>query len=241
MIKIAICDDESIFGYKLKSLVERYLSHTNEFYEIDVFNSGKAFTELGPSIAKYHIIFLDINMKDMDGIKTASKIREFLEDVYVVFVTAFINYTLDGYKVKAFRYLLKNTANFEDALYECMDSIFKELNIEDKQKTLKFIEGEQTFSVKRLQYVESNLHKLTFHIVEKELIERTVIETLNNIEHMIDDNNFLRIHQSYLVNLLYADHIEGYNLILIDNKSLPIAKSRFASVKKRIYQYRGAI
>lgn len=241
MIKIAVCDDESVFGYKLKSLLEGYLTQANELYEIDIFSSGKKFIELGPSIAKYHIVFLDINMEDMNGIETASKIREFLEDVYVVFVTAFINYTLEGYKVKAFRYLLKNTVNFEDALHECMDSISKELNIKDEQKTLKFIEGEQTFSVKRLQYVESNLHKLTFHIIEKELIERTVIETLNNIEHMINDGSFLRVHQSYLVNLRYVDHIEGYNLILTDNKALPIAKARFVCVKKRVYQYRGAI
>ena len=55
-------------------------------------------------------------MDEIDGIVTAQKIREYSSEVYIVFVTAYINYSLEGYKVGASRYLLKNNINFDDSI-----------------------------------------------------------------------------------------------------------------------------
>lgn len=66
---------------------------------------------------------MDINMEEMDGIDTAKRIRQFHSDTCIVFVTAFISYALEGYKVNAVRYLMKDT--LEAALPECMDAILK--------------------------------------------------------------------------------------------------------------------
>lgn len=96
--------------------------------EIDMFNSGKELLGLGTDLLGYNIIFLDINMDEMDGIMTAHKIREYSMDIYIVFVTAYVNYSLEGYKVDATRYLLKNTINFDESIYECMDTILHKMN-----------------------------------------------------------------------------------------------------------------
>ena len=55
-------------------------------------------------------------MDDVDGIVTAQKIREYSSEIYIVFVTAYINYSLEGYKVDAIRYLLKNNTNLEASI-----------------------------------------------------------------------------------------------------------------------------
>lgn len=67
-------------------------------------------------------------MDEIDGIMTAHKIREYSMDIYIVFVTAYVNYSLEGYKVDATRYLLKNTINFDESIYECMDAILHKMN-----------------------------------------------------------------------------------------------------------------
>lgn len=67
-------------------------------------------------------------MDEIDGIMTAHKIREYSMDIYIVFVTAYVNYSLEGYKVDATRYLLKNTINFDESIYECMDTILHKMN-----------------------------------------------------------------------------------------------------------------
>ena len=64
-------------------------------YEIDEFESGNEFINLGINMTKYDIVFLDINMDEMDGIETAQEIRKVSNDIFIVFVTAFINYAVE--------------------------------------------------------------------------------------------------------------------------------------------------
>lgn len=111
MFRIAICDDEKIFRDDLKEILIRYMTDRGIMLEIDTFSSGKEFVELGIEMVKYKIVFLDINMDELDGIMTAKKIRENSKDMFIVFVTAFVNYTIEGYKVDAVRYILKDNKN----------------------------------------------------------------------------------------------------------------------------------
>lgn len=123
MFRIAICDDEKIFRADLKEILTRYMTDRGIMLEIDTFSSGKEFVELGIEMVKYKIVFLDINMDELDGIMTAKKIRENSKDMFIVFVTAFVNYTIEGYKVDAVRYILKDNKNLVASVYECMDAI----------------------------------------------------------------------------------------------------------------------
>lgn len=114
MMKIAICDDEKEFRDLIRVYIEDYLDTKEILYTIDTFDSGEMFLCEGESIPENSIIFLDINMEGMDGITTAKKIRERGINSYIVFVTAYIDYSLEGYKVGAVRYLLKNGYNLQE-------------------------------------------------------------------------------------------------------------------------------
>ena len=87
---------------------------------------------------QYQIIFLDINMKQMDGIETAKNVRAYTEESFVVFVTAYIDYSLEGYQVGASRYILKNNLNFREQIYECMDAITKKMKCFLTRKIFRF-------------------------------------------------------------------------------------------------------
>lgn len=117
MFRIAICDDEKIFRDDLKEILIRYMTDRGIMLEIDTFSSGKEFVELGIEMVKYKIVFLDINMDELDGIMTAKKIRENSKDMFIVFVTAFVNYTIEGYKVDAVRYILKDNKNLVASVF----------------------------------------------------------------------------------------------------------------------------
>ena len=92
--------------------------------KIDEFESGKDFISLGINLAKYDIVFLDVNMDELDGMETAQKIRKVSNDVFIVFVTAFITCAPQGYSVGAIRYILKNNVNFPELIFECMDASY---------------------------------------------------------------------------------------------------------------------
>lgn len=241
MIKAAICDDEKVFGEKLKDLVGEYLKKRGEEFQIDSYSSGIELTALEDKVRQYDIVFLDINMEEQDGIETAKKIRSFSDDIYIVFVTAFINYTLKGYEVGAFRYLMKNVPNFNDSLEECMDSFFKKMNISLDEKNYWFIEGELSFYVKNLVYVESHLHNLDFYIKGKGIQIYHLQSTLNRIEQELNNEMFVRIHQSYLVNLAYVDTIDKDHIVLRDKIKLPVSRSQYKNVYNRVFKYKGSV
>lgn len=109
MLKIAICDDEKYYRDRIENLLKAYLQEHNLNAELVLFQSGESFISQQENLVKYDIVFLDINMNEMDGIETAMRIRRFYSSTYIIFVTAFIDYALEGYKVNAVRYIMKNT------------------------------------------------------------------------------------------------------------------------------------
>lgn len=241
MFKIAICDDENYFTEELKKILSDCMLKKGLVFKIDTYSSGAKLISLGIGMLQYSIIFLDINMDEVDGIMTAKKIREVSKEAFIVFVTAFVNYTLEGYKVDAIRYLLKGGNNFKSAIDECINAIIEKMNYTIVTKSFHFNEGVKEIALERLLYIESRLHKLEFHVQEDKMKVYTIYATLNNLEADLQDNDFVRIHQSYLVNLKYIMSIERYQATLTDGTILIIPKARYTYVKDKFIAYRGEI
>ena len=241
MFKIAICDDENYFIEELKQIISDCMLKKGLVFKIDTYSPGAKFISLGIGMLQYSIIFLDINMNEVDGIMTAKKIREVSKEAFIVFVTAFVNYTLEGYKVDAIRYLLKGGNNFKGAIDECINAIIEKMNYTIVTKKFNFNEGVKEVAVERLLYVESRLHKLEFHVMEEDMKIYTMYETLNNFESELLDNDFVRIHQSYLVNLKYVMSVVRYQAVLTDGTILVIPKARYTYVKDKFIAYRGEV
>lgn len=241
MFRIAICDDEKIFRDDLKEILIRYMTDRGIMLEIDTFSSGKEFVELGIEMVKYKIVFLDINMDELDGIMTAKKIRENSKDMFIVFVTAFVNYTIEGYKVDAVRYILKDNKNLFASVYECMDAIHEKMDYKITWAEFDFCEGTRKVSLNRILYIESKLHKLEFHVMEDCLQKYTLQGTLNEIDDKFAGNDFLRIHQSFLVNMKFIKNISRYRVLLNNGILLDIARARYKYVEEKFIAYRGEV
>ena len=241
MLNIAICDDEKYFRNEIRGILEKYLSAGGIVCSIDDFSSGEELTDLGIGMQKYDIVFLDINMDQMDGIDAARKIRENSKDIFIVFVTAYIDYTIEGYKVDAFRYILKNNNMLEGSIEECLDAIREKMAYEVEKKEFDFSEGKKTVSLERILFIESNLHRLIFHIMEDSLKQYTIYMTLDDMEKEFEGKGFIRIHQSYLVNVKHVNSISRYYLVLNNGTRLPIPRARYNDVQEVITEYKGAI
>lgn len=103
-------------------------------------------------------------------------------------------------------------------------------------KKFCFQEGNKNIALQKIVYIESILHKIIFHILDKEITCYTMYETLNNISEVFT-NDFVRIHQSYLVNLKFVKNIMGKNLLLFNDVTLPISRSRMKEVYKKVAIY----
>lgn len=249
MINVAVCDDEKPFLNMMKKYLDGYFGKRDIEYSLECYSSGKDLLSDGIGASHFDIIFLDINMEELDGIKVAREIRRYSDDVYIVFVTAYVKYSVEGYKVDAIRYILKSVDSLKESMDECLNTIIKKMNYRVPMKRFIFNECEKEVNIERIVYIESSLHRLEFHIMEDSLKAYTMYETLNNMEKELKDYKFVRVHQSQLVNLKYitglnehSKKIQGARIVTLSTgEELIVPKARFKSVKKEIVAYRGEL
>ncbi|MDE6365895.1 MAG: LytTR family DNA-binding domain-containing protein [Lachnospiraceae bacterium] len=236
MLQIAVCDDEQFYREKILSLVRQYLDHQNIEYTFQLYGSGEQFLAQYENNVKYDIVFMDISMNGLNGIQTASQMCSFHNTTYLVFVTAFIDYALEGYKVNAVRYIMKDTLN--TAIPECLDAILQKMKL--AKVIFSFMDGERTLYTDNILYIESQRHKAFFHYMQAGIETFQLYEKLDNIEKLLSEHGFLRIHKSYLVNMKHIRKICSYSAILDTGEELPIPRLRFQTVKEQFITYKGS-
>ena len=226
-MKIAVCDDDKRDIARIKKLVKAYDADNNIVLSISEYESGSELLKAISNGENVDIIFLDINMDDMDGLSVAKRIREIDDDVPIIFVTAFMNYALDGYKVKASRFLIKD--DLDKTFDECMDDICKD--IRKKSKTIAFncVEGEMRLKASDIILIETSGHK---NLIKLKNETYQIYEKLDGLEEMLKGYGFLRSHISFLVNMAHIRGINSYVLTLDDGRQLPVPKARYKQVRQ---------
>ena len=233
-MNIIICDDRIDDRNNLSDLLSNYGEKKNYEFTITEYESGEQLCEEQSALEACQLLFLDINMQGMDGLKTAMRIKEKYPKLPVVLVTAYMNYALDGYKVKASRFLLKD--NLADTIEECMDDLIAEINKNSRILEFRFVEGMIKLYADDIIYIETELHKNVFY-TEKGTFQ--IYKKLDELENELKNMGFVRAHLSFLVNMKYITKISSYVMTLTTGKKIPVPKARYAQVKREYMLYKG--
>ncbi len=181
-MKIAVCDDSREDRGALRALLEA----CGHDFEIREYGSGaELYADMG-YVRECGIVFLDINMEGMDGLEAAGKIKAECPKVHIVLVTAYVNYALDGYKVKASRFLLKD--DLEQTLPECVEDILRE----ERMVEFGFVEGSVRLRVDDIIYIETSKHKNVFYTAGETY---SIYKKMDELEAELAGMGFVRIHQ----------------------------------------------
>lgn len=218
MLKLAICDDESVFRKDLRKIISTELDLCGIDYQIIEFTCGEELVD-SLDCADYQMIFLDIEMKALDGISTAKELRSLKNHGEIIFVTSHPDFVFQGYEVRALNYIMK--PNERDKIVsvlhtalEAQDiSLEKFYVIEQKGKSIRL-------PLSSVKYFASD--RRIVHAVTTE--ERySFYEKLSELETQLPDT-FIRIHSRYLLNLKYLGELKG-NSVTVDGESLPVSRS----------------
>ncbi len=239
MLKIAICDDEQFHRENLRSHILSCTKQNDIPCEIDLYASGTQLVDLGIEIMQYNAIYLDINMEDMDGIALAKLLRECSKEIPIIFVTAFMAHTIEGYTVNALRYILKGREDFLSLVCESLGAVMEKINYQTAKHNFQFPNGTRSISLDRVLYIESKLHQVEIHVMENEMKHYTLQGKLSEIEESLEGYQFLRVHQSYLVNMKYIKEICRYKAVLTHLQEIPIPKVRFKEVQNKYIEFCG--
>lgn len=170
-------------------------------------------------------------MKEMNGMETAYAIREKNQNVDIVFITIMMDYALEGYRVDAVRYILKD--DLESLLPECMDTILQKK--QEKKMEFPFVGGKRKVLLKEILFIESKSHQLWFERIRENLY---MYGQINDLELILSNYDFVRTHQSFLVNLVHIEKINNYLLYLSNGAEIPVTKQRYAKVKEQYLSYK---
>ena len=231
---IAVCDDDKFYLDKIQSIISGILSQRRISFFLDTYQSGEAFMQEMASLQKYDLIFLDIEMQGTNGVEIARKIRKNNFEMAIVFVTVMMGEMCKGYSVGAFRYILKD--EITEGIHECLEAFFyKE---ENKERMMEFpcVGGTRKIRLKYIIYLESQNHKVYIYLKNKEVLE--IYERLDVLEKLIDSEEYVRVHKSYLVNMGYIHKIHGYQVHLREEMTIPVAKSRYGDVKEQYLRFK---
>jgi len=230
-MRIAVCDDEEQYRIQLKALLEKIGGILDT--EIDTFSNGEWLLDAFRKNS-YDIIFLDIEMPEMDGITLARKIREISDKANIVFLTGHVEYALEGYEVNALRYLTKPVQT--DKLKEVMRFV-GEKNRNKKQLIIKEDGEEILLDIDEIIYMEAQNQNVLIHTKKKNHLIRY---NLGEYEEELKKDGFFRIHRGYLIPLSKVKKLVKNDVILEGRDgdiTLPVSRNALKSLKEALYAF----
>ena len=217
-MRIAVVEDDKQSREKLKAFLLDYAqTHSLEF-DIMEYPDGAAIADGYRPV--YDIIFLDIEMPHLDGMRTAQLIREKDEHVILVFITNVARYAVKGYEVQALDYILKPLTY--ESFSSKMDRIIRMVKRrEEKNVVLSTSDGLKRVPVNQIFYVEALRHQIAYHTENGEILVRG---SLKDAELLLDSYGFEKCNSGFLVNLRYVRGIADDEAV-VGNNRLPVSRA----------------
>ena len=220
-ISCLIVDDEAV----ARDIIANHLSKIKKIEVVSACsNAIEAFNYINNHVID--LVFLDINMPEISGISFAKSINK---NIKIIFTTAYRDYAVEGFELKAVDYLLK-PISFERLLkgvntyFEIYTKPESKLVEENPSHDFMFVRSDRIMikiNFDDIIFIESYSDYIKIHLTEKTIVTR---ETISAIEAKLPKEKFLRIHRSYIIALPQIESFTNEQ-IAISNKSLPISRS----------------
>jgi two-component system LytT family response regulator len=237
MIKAIIIDDEIHCRKTLGMLLKEYCPGVEVTEQCSEAESGLAAIQKH----KPDLVFLDIEMPNMNGFEMLEKLPEI--NFEIIFTTSYDQYAIKAFRFSALDYLLKPVGREElqtavqkiarrmqFPLPQQLEILLQKLHqpVSSVQKiALPTMEGLQMIAVNSIISCESDSNYTIFFLKNKQKL--IVSRPLKEIEEMLDEYSFLRVHNSYLINLNEIDKYvkgEGGYLVMTDGTSIDVSRSK---------------
>lgn len=195
MIRIALVEDEAEVRAQLQGYVQRHTRQYGTEFAVTEFADGMELLDDYRPV--YDILFLDVEMKHLDGMETARRVRELDKDVIIVFITNMAQYAIGGYAVGALDYVLKPVPYFafSQQLLKAVSRLEKRAK---RYLTVPVEGGLRRLDTASIYYLESEGHRVHFYTDEGDFSAPGALKTF---EEKLADCPFARCNSGYLVNL----------------------------------------
>jgi DNA-binding LytR/AlgR family response regulator len=220
-LSCVIIDDEPL----AIDVIARHISQTSFLALAQRFtNPVRAFEYLSEN--RVDILFIDIQMPDLSGIELVHNLEY---KPIIIFTTAFDKYALDGFKVDAVDYLLKpvDYPEFLKATEKAKQWISAKSKFSDLKTDKEFLFIKSEYKIIRIdfnsiKYIEGMSEYVRIHREQNKSVMSLL--SLKSLEDHLPEDQFMRVHKSFIINLKKISEIENNFIVCIDGKTIPVSK-----------------
>lgn len=221
MINICIVEDEVEQANLLRSYLSKYEQDTDKHFQVTHLTDGIDLVD--DYKGQFDIILLDIQMKHLDGMAAAEKIRKVDADVVIIFITSTVQYAVQGYAVDALGYVLKPVpyTAFAQLIEKAVsrvkaksEKVYIKVTVDDRQLKL---------DCATVIYIESQRNNVIIHTDSQDYV---TAGPLKKFEELLYNHGFSKCHNAYIVNLAQVEAVQKEEVILSNGTRLPISRAR---------------
>ena len=235
MLFIGICDDEKIALDIISGAVQKAFASYESETHIDLFSEP---SDLWNALAKqtYDLIFLDINMKEMNGIELGRRMLSLQSKPDIVYVSNNTERVFETFEVNPFGFVRKDKffTDIAGVIERYMSKIKQE-----KRRLLRFELHDRggliALDASYLKYVECLRNEQILYMDGQE--NKSIRSRMQKLEEMLVPYGFLRIHKGYLVNCRYIKRFDKNTVTLGTGEELPVGRSKHAESMDEYMKY----
>ena len=232
MIRIALVEDEAEVRAQLQGYVQRHTRQYGTEFAVTEFADGMELLDDYRPV--YDILFLDVEMKHLDGMETARRVRELDKDVIIVFITNMAQYAIGGYAVGALDYVLKPVPYF--AFSQQLQKAVNQLTRRVRHYLAVPVDGGmRRLDAATIYYIESEGHRVHFYTEDGDF---SAPGALKAWEEKLEPHGFARCNSGYLVNLAYVSSVQ-MNTVQVGPHQLQVSRPRRKAFLEALADYIG--
>lgn len=235
MLRIAVVEDQPDIRESLCGFIREYAqAHGREIETTPYADGAQIAQNYQPG---YDVIFLDVEMPQLDGFGAAERIRAVDREVVLVFITNMAQYAIRGYEVEAMDYILKPVEY--QAFCTRLERVIQRVERRRGGQVVLQLAGGgmQVLNTGDILYLETRSRMLYYHTAEQEYAVRG---SLAGAEKQLAEYQFVRCNQCYLVNLRHVCAVEN-EFVHVGQDRLEISRRQRASFLAAVASYLGGV
>lgn len=233
MINIAIVDNEKSVLENISGILSDMRGESDDIH-IDTYEKAKDFLAAFETV-RYQILISDMDMPEMNGIEMGKKARDCDPNIYIIFLTAYVEYAIESYRMEAYQYILKEDVE------ERLPEIIKRLIGIVRNHSVKYCYiGSDTHRIKMCQDDIIHIRKtkgtkyVSFCTTEGEIRERSSIE---KVLEKLGREEFIVVERGSVVNLRHIMKVRDNVIYLSNGDAVEASHARIKKVKENIRKY----
>jgi DNA-binding LytR/AlgR family response regulator len=235
MFHIAVCDDCEIQTMGILSLLDKYRAENADIeLHYQSFNSGIELLKHLKAGNRFDLFLLDILMPELNGINLAKEIRKCDSDASLIFLTSTKEYALEAFGVSATQYIVKPVK--ESALFPVLHKVIKSFKKEHEQFFMFSLSDKTVrLSFSSIICVEHSNRRLRVYLESKEILVGKCLRRPfgDVVAPLLRDKRFLRVHESFVINLTHAEEIRRSSFVMKNGITIPISRNTYTEAKNR--------